>query len=73
MIPLNIGRGIAVARKRRSMTQEELGEAVGVHHTTISRYEAGTVVPSWSVLCSIATELKYTVGQLERFAKEGDK
>jgi len=36
-----IGRVIKIKRKRKNMSQEELGEYLGVSESTISRYEAG--------------------------------
>ena len=38
-----IGCRIALARKKRGMTLESLGLAVGVHHSQISRIERGQV------------------------------
>lgn len=44
------GRVIAKKRKRKNITQEELGEALNVSGTTIGRYEKGTIdIPSSSL------------------------
>lgn len=39
-----IGNKIKMLRKRRNMTQEELGERIGVTKATINKYETGVVV-----------------------------
>lgn len=39
-----IGNKIKMLRKRRNMTQEELGDRIGVTKATINKYETGVVV-----------------------------
>lgn len=41
---MNIGEKIRNARLRKGMTQEELGNAVGVQKSAIAKYENGRVV-----------------------------
>ena len=41
---MTIGEKIKRLRKERSMTQEELGEAIGVQKAAINKYETGVVV-----------------------------
>ena len=40
---INIGQRIKKSRKKAKLSMAELGERVGIHHSTISRYEAGYV------------------------------
>lgn len=69
----HIGRGIAIARRRRTMTQEDLEIEIGVARGTVSKYESGRITPSWDSLTRIAQALGYSIGQLEMWAKDGDK
>ena len=48
-------------RKRSSMSQEELGEALNYSREQIGRYERGEVIPDNKVLASIARLLGTTV------------
>ena len=41
---MNIGEKIKAARVRKGMTQEELGNALGVQKSAIAKYEKGRVV-----------------------------
>jgi transcriptional regulator with XRE-family HTH domain len=41
---MNIGEKIRVARIKKGMTQEELGNALGVQKSAIAKYEKGRVV-----------------------------
>lgn len=41
---MNIGEKIRVARLAKGMTQEELGEILGVQKSAIAKYESGRVV-----------------------------
>lgn len=44
MIILNIGAKIRAARQAKGMTQEELGDILGVQKSAIAKYESGRVV-----------------------------
>ena len=41
---MNIGDKIRIARQRKGMTQEQLGEILGVQRSAIAKYENGRVV-----------------------------
>lgn len=41
-----VGQFLATLRKERGLTQDELGQRVGVTNKTISRWETGTYFPS---------------------------
>lgn len=44
MIKLDIGEKIRAARIAKSMTQEELGELLGVQKSAVAKYENGRIV-----------------------------
>lgn len=44
VFPLDIGIKIKAARQAKGMTQEELGEILGVQKSAIAKYESGRVV-----------------------------
>ena len=51
-----IGKFISQLRKEKNLTQEELGEALGVTGKSVSRWENGKTLPDYSVikeLCEI--------------------
>lgn len=52
------GQVIQRIRKERGMTQEQLGEQVGIDPNSISRIERGYLVPALSTLVSICNVLE---------------
>ena len=61
---MNIGEQIAKYRKEKHLTQERLGEAVGVTNRTVSKWEAGVSSPGVDLIPSIASALGITLEQL---------
>jgi len=59
-----IGRFIAVMRKQQGMTQELLGERLGVTNKTISRWEAGKYMPDIDKLRELSMVLDISVNEL---------
>ena len=59
-----IGRFIARLRKERGMTQEQLGERLGVSQRTVSRWETGRNMPDIGLLPPLAETLGVTVAEL---------
>lgn len=59
-----VGNRIREERKRRGLSQKELGEKIGVKHNTISSYEKGTNAPEQDALFGIARSLDITVDDL---------
>lgn len=54
-LPLaEIGRQLRAARDRAGLTQTAVGQLLGVHFVTVSRWESGTRVPSLDVLYRLA-------------------
>lgn len=59
-----IGRFLAQVRKERGMTQEQLGERLGVSQRTVSRWETGRNMPDISMLPVLCAELGISVAEL---------
>lgn len=59
-----IGAFIAVNRKKKGLTQEQLGERLGVTNKTISRWENGNYMPDLSMLEPLSKELEITLNEL---------
>jgi putative transcriptional regulator len=51
------GRRVAEARRRASLTQQQLAERIGVGRVTITRIETGAQVPSLTVALALARVL----------------
>ena len=49
----NIGKFIADLRKERGLTQEQLGEKLGVTNKTVSRWETGVYLPPADALLAL--------------------
>ena len=59
-----IGSFIAERRKKKGLTQEELGEKLGVSNKTISRWENGNYMPDLSLLEPLSKELEISFNEL---------
>lgn len=59
-----IGKFIADNRKEKGLTQEELGEKLGVTNKTISRWENGNYMPDLSLLTPLSEQLGITLNEL---------
>lgn len=56
-----VGSRIRLYRKKRGLTQKDLGEKLGVKHNTISSYENGTNEPEHNTLFEIASVLEVSI------------
>lgn len=68
-----IGEFISYNRKNKGLTQEQLGEKLGVSNKTISRWENGNYMPDLSLLQPLSEELGITLNELlsgEKIEKE---
>lgn len=68
-----IGAFIATNRKKKGLTQEQLGEKLGVSNKTISRWENGNYMPDLSLLEPLSKELGVSLNELlagEEIVKE---
>lgn len=73
MDQVKIGKFIAELRKSRNMTQEQLGQKIGVSFKTISKWENGRGLPELSLLKPLSEELNISINELlsgERVGKE---
>lgn len=68
-----IGKFIALNRKNKGLTQEQLAEKLGVTNKTVSRWETGKYMPDLSLLKPLSDELGITLNELlsgEKLEKE---
>ena len=73
MDQIKIGKFIAELRKVKNMTQEQLGEKLGVSFKTISKWENGRGMPELSTLKPLSEELGISINELlsgERITKK---
>lgn len=73
MDQVKIGKFIAELRRREGLTQEALGERIGVTNKTISRWENGNYMPDIEMLQLLARELKVSINELLAGEKLSDK
>ncbi len=59
-----VGRFIAALRRERGMTQEEMGERLGVTNKTVSRWETGKYMPDVDKLLELSGLLGVSVNEL---------
>ncbi|MCE7949619.1 MAG: XRE family transcriptional regulator [Xanthomonadales bacterium PRO7] len=59
-----LGQNLAVLRNKRSWTQADLAEKIGVATETISRYERGTAAASLKTLDALAQILRVPLAEL---------
>ena len=76
MNQMKIGKFIATLRKEKGMTQEQLGEKLGITNKTISRWENGNYMPDVEMLSLLSKEFGVSINELisgERIATENFK
>ena len=66
MDQVKIGRFIAQLRRERHLTQEALGEKLGVTNKTISRWENGNYMPDIEMLQLLGKEFSASINELLR-------
>lgn len=59
-----IGKFIAALRKEKGLTQEQLGEKLGVTNKTISRWENGNYMPDVEMLILLSKEFGVSINEL---------
>ena len=64
MDQIKIGRFIASLRKQRDLTQEALGEKLGVTNKTVSRWENGNYMPDIEMLQLLSKEFDVSINEL---------
>lgn len=73
MDQIKIGKFIAMLRRQSELTQEALGEKLGVTNKTISRWENGNYMPDIEMLQLLAQEFNVSINELlagERISDE---
>ncbi|MBQ3068374.1 MAG: helix-turn-helix transcriptional regulator [Clostridia bacterium] len=66
-----ISENIAKYRKQRGLTQEQLGELVGVSNQSVSKWESAVSLPDVMLLPDIARALGITLDELYGIAENG--
>lgn len=61
---ISIGKFIAQLRKEKRLTQEKLGEKLGVSGKTISRWETGTYMPPADALMAMSGLFSVSVNEI---------
>lgn len=59
-----IGKLIATLRKQKGLTQQELGDKVGVGSRAVSKWECGTTAPDISIINELSTILGISIDEL---------
>ena len=76
MDQIKMGKFIAALRKEKGLTQEKLGERLGVTNKTVSRWENGNYMPDVEMLSLLSEEFGVSINELisgERLAAEDFK
>ncbi|MDE7004315.1 MAG: helix-turn-helix domain-containing protein [Oscillospiraceae bacterium] len=81
MDQMKVGKFIAALRKEQGLTQEALGEKLGVTNKTVSRWENGNYMPDIELLVPLGELLGVSVNELlagerlsdEQFRKQADE
>lgn len=61
---IRIGKFIAELRKEQGLTQEQLGENIGVTNKTISRWETGTYLPPADALMAMSELFSVSINEI---------
>ena len=64
MDQIKTGKLIALLRRQAGLTQEELGERLGVSNKTVSRWENGNYMPDIEMLQLLAKEFDVSINEL---------
>lgn len=64
MNQLKTGKYIAIKRKEKNLTQQQLADNLGVSNKTISKWETGKSLPDYSIIESLCSELDITINEL---------
>lgn len=81
MDQVKVGRFIAQLRREQGLTQEALGEKLGVTNKTVSRWENGNYMPDIELLVPLGETLGVSVNELlagerlndQQFRKQADE
>ena len=59
-----IGKFISQKRREVNLTQEQLGEKLGVSHKSVSKWETGKCMPDYSVIEPLCQALRISISEL---------
>ena len=59
-----IGKFIAQKRREINLTQEQLGERLGISHKSVSKWETGKSMPDYSIITPLCQELNISISEL---------
>lgn len=62
------GRTLAAARKAKGLSQTGLGDLIGVHFTTVSKWELGITLPTYKHALALKAEVGVEPPALEIYA-----
>ena len=68
-----VGNFIAELRKEKGLTQEKLGEQLGVSGKTISKWERGVNAPDIALLNSLSTILGVDIKEILNGERKAEK
>ena len=69
----NIGKFIAICRKNKKLTQQELADKLGVTDRAVSHWENGRRLPDYSILKPLSEELGVSVNEILTGKKINEK
>lgn len=61
---IQIGKFIAKLRKEQGLTQEQLGEKIGVTNKTVSRWETGVYLPPADAMLALGKLFNVSVNEI---------
>jgi transcriptional regulator with XRE-family HTH domain len=64
MDQLAIGKFIALKRKEKNLTQEQLAEQLNISNKTVSKWETGKCMPDYGVIKNLCEVLEITISEL---------
>ena len=73
MDQIKIGKHIALLRRQAGLTQEELGEKLGISNKTISRWENGNYMPDIEMFGLLAKQFHVSINELLAGEKIADE
>lgn len=64
IVPMSLPKRLLKLRKDRSLTQQAMAEAIGIHVNSLKKYEAGQAQPSLEALKKIAITMNVSTDYL---------
>ena len=69
---MTLGEQIQALRKDKGLSQEELGEALGVARQSVSKWESGTTIPELDKLIAMSKLFGVSVGSILGLEETGE-